>query len=128
MEPTFKNRSVLWFNRVNDKLELGDVVCFSLENHMYIKRITGAPGDYYLINDTSKLHPYDEINESYMLFDPKVMKNHPMSSSLVPSLKVKVIPKGYYFVEGDNIKTSEDSKIFGLISQNQVLGEQIGGM
>ncbi|WP_071879677.1 signal peptidase I, partial [Enterococcus pallens] len=38
------------------------------------------------------------------------------------SISNEPIPGGYYFVLGDNRTISKDSRIFGLVSEKQILG------
>lgn len=122
MEPTLKHKSVAFFEKKINQLETGDIIIFHHEGKSYIKRITGIPGEEYLILDTSGINKMDELSVTYTMF-PKDTLKFSSKDDLSPMIEIKTIPENFYFVEGDNFKNSEDSKIFGLISREQIFGK-----
>src|SRR5947209_19111926 len=76
-----------------------------------IKRVIGLPGDTVEGRDGQILIDGRVLNESY------TAKNSPMSD--FPATK---IPKGHYFVMGDNRGNSKDSRAFGPIAKSLIVG------
>ncbi|MEB3244887.1 MAG: signal peptidase I [Vampirovibrionales bacterium] len=88
----------------------------------YIKRLIGKPGDTLnvkpndgvYINDEKLKEPYTaELAESCTLVRP------------VPLCGPVKIPQGYYFMMGDNRNYSADSRFWGLVPQDRVIGRAV---
>lgn len=109
----------------------GDIVVFSQsglsqfgqqDTKQLIKRVIGLPGDHLVLKDGfytiyNKTHPHG--------FDPdKTLpygKNIPTTTGNVDI----TLGKGQIFVSGDNRPDSLDSRAFGPINANQVIGKLI---
>lgn len=93
----------------------GEVVVLhrnEVRNREFIKRIIGGPGDtveikqgMVYINGRLQREPY--------------LENRDYSDSL-PATRV---PEGKFFVMGDNRPTSQDSRDWGTIGENQIIGK-----
>lgn len=124
MEPTFTNGNYIFTSKVTYKMrqpKQGDIVVFhSIRNPdiEYIKRIIALPGDTVLIqnqevfvNGTQLIEPY--ISEKTTL----------IPGSYVQENVALTIPEGHYFVMGDNRPRSSDSREFGPITLDSIVGQ-----
>jgi signal peptidase I len=89
----------------------------------FIKRVIGVPGDVVSPG------PHNEVLvDGNPLLEPKVcgkpVRSDPSDSGSLPFEAVK-IPEGFFFVVGDNLSNSYDSRSFGLIALNQVKGKAL---
>jgi signal peptidase I len=88
-----------------------DIVVFHAEDDLLVKRIIGLPGDKVNIL-WGKVYVNDQpLSETYLLEEP-IVEN---------PLQVQV-PEGQLFVLGDNRNNSDDSRDFGPINLDTVLG------
>lgn len=125
MFPTFKNGEFVFTNLLSQRFgpfQRGDVIVFKAppsQDKDYIKRIIGLPGDTIKIQNGSVYLNGKKLNESAYL-----------SSSVVTGARgfahegedVKVSPQNY-FVMGDNRVYSSDSRDWGLVSFDKVIGK-----
>jgi signal peptidase I len=125
MEPTSVNgRSMLQALQPDDKVmvnkviyhfqspERGEVVVFHTEDGKdLIKRVIGVPGDTV------------EAKEGKVFVNGKPLPEPYLGKDVVtgdfPPVKV---PNGKYFVLGDNRSESADSRILGLVSEEDIIG------
>lgn len=129
MMPTLQNGNLLMVNKLGfnmGHIQRFDIVVFhSDKNENYVKRVIGLPGD--------KLEYIDDIlyiNE-IAIEEPFLApyKNKVMGGNLTGDFTLeeitghKVVPPGNIFVIGDNRLGSWDSRHFGLINIEQVVGE-----
>ena len=105
-------------------LKLGDVVVFNAPpatqntDKDYIKRVIGVPGDTVALKDGNVYLNEKLLDESaYLKSDVKTYG----SAFLKDGDKVKV-PQGQYFVMGDNRMYSSDSREWGFITRDEVVG------
>lgn len=96
----------------------GDIVMFNApdkEKTIYIKRIIGLPGDTIKIED-NKLYINGE------LYEEDYIKNgwHNMTGTY--TFKV---PKGEYFMMGDNRDHSNDSRAWGSVKKDEIIAKAI---
>lgn len=96
----------------------GDIVVFlpsNGENKDYIKRVIAVGGQRIKIKDGLVYVNGRPLKEDYL--DPGYFDSGSMEEILVP--------KGYVFVMGDNRPNSLDSRIFGPIKKDQIIGKAV---
>lgn len=124
MEPTFHNFHYLIIDRLSYDLgepERGDVIVFDLPQNTsraLIKRVIGIPGDTVTIRDnvitiTNASHP-----EGLVLDEPYL---DPANLGGVANFEVSLEPD-QYFVLGDNRKVSADSRMWGVLPREDIVG------
>ena len=77
-----------------------------------VKRVIGCEGDRIEIIDGELYLNNDLIKYEYYIFDEEYNASY-------------IIGKNQYFVLGDNISVSEDSRSFGLINESYIIGKVI---
>lgn len=126
MSPNFENGEYLVVDEFSYKFkdpQRGDVVIFrypEVPSKFFIKRIVGLPNEIIEINKNN-LYVYNKnypsgilINENYI--DPSL--NNP---SATINMKVQLDEKEY-FVLGDNRPVSSDSRSWGALPANLIVG------
>ena len=99
-------------------LHRGDVVVLTsrIRSEDLIKRVIGLPGDTVEVRCAAtgrNCHTYvnnKELDEKYI--------NEPMSTPFA----AMTVPQGEYFVMGDNRNNSFDSRYFGAVKLNDIVG------
>ncbi len=126
MDPTFSTGQFLIVDRLTYRFEnpnRGDVIVFEYPNDpsvYYIKRIIGLPGETVSIKKgkvtiTNESSPAGfELDESYI----------DAAHSSVDTLTVN-LGKNEYFVMGDNRSQSSDSRVWGPLNENFIVGRPI---
>lgn len=99
-----------------------DVIVFKApmnEDYDYIKRIIGLPGDTVIIKDGSVYINGKKDDESgYLDTRVKTMPGRASTEGLMIT-----VPSGNYFVMGDNRNNSSDSRDFGPVPQQNIVGK-----
>ena len=115
MEPTLYDQDILLLVKSN-KYETGDLVSFSWQNKLLIKRIIGMPGDIIDISDDGVVSVNGE-----KLDEPYVDELALGESDLEYPYQV---PENRYFVLGDHRSVSIDSRssTIGCIEKSQIVG------
>ena len=120
MEPTFMENQFLIVSRVNyllGQLEQGDVIVFHYPGNPdddYIKRVIGLPRDVVEIRDTLVYVNGQQLNEPYINETCRPAQCQDRTWELSDD---------EYFVMGDNRNRSSDSREFGPIQQQYIVGE-----
>ncbi len=94
----------------------GDIVVFrSVEGggEDLIKRVVGVPGDEISVRGGRLFVNGEPQGEPY------VNKRFPDRSTFAPT----TVPKGHYFMMGDNRANSRDSRFFGAVPKKNIEGE-----
>ena len=91
----------------------GDVIIFRFprdESRDFVKRVVGIPGDTVEITRGQPLVNGQPLDEPYI--------KHRDSRTLSPV----VVPSGHYYVLGDNRRSSDDSRNWGTVPLENVIG------
>ncbi len=101
-----------------------DVVVFEYpkdESIDFIKRVIGLPGDKVQIVNKQVYVDGKALKEPYAYHgDPEVL---PANESPRDNFGPIVVPKGDYFMMGDNRDFSNDSRFWGFVKRDLILGQ-----
>ena len=112
MMPTLKNDAVVFINKKYNSIEKGDIVVAEKNDVTIIKRVVAVENDNVIIID-GELYVNGEKNDSY--------ENISYSGLAAVEITLK---EGEYFVLGNNINHSIDSKYkeIGLLTDSNIIG------
>ncbi|WKA53223.1 signal peptidase I [Planococcus shixiaomingii] len=130
MNPTLKNGNRMLVNKIGytiGKPDRNDIVVFhTTQGKDYIKRVIGVPGDHIAyendqlyINGKAQDEPYLSSIKKQQSFVGGTLTE---DFTLEQLTEMEVIPEGYVFVLGDNRRKSTDSRIFGLVPLDEMIG------
>lgn len=128
MYPTLYDKDQLWVEKITPvlgNLEHGDIITFSVHdpimgpmgNEDLVKRIIAMPGDHL------------EIKEDGVYLNGQLLEEDYLMDGMITYMSDKheyndiYLEDGLYFVMGDNRINSRDSRSFGPIHEDDVIGE-----
>lgn len=126
MDPTFHDGQYIITSKIAyrlDKPKLGDVVVFKSTqdiDYEFIKRIIAVPGDRVKIKDGVVFVNGNPLTEYYTQ-----SPTNPFSNGFIREDEEISIPQGAYFVLGDNRIRSSDSRDWGFVPYNAIVGKVI---
>lgn len=128
MMPTLEDGNLLIINKIEyniTNLERFDVIVFHAnDKDDYVKRVIGLPGDHIEYkNDILYVNGKKVLEPFLASYKEKITGKLTKDFTLKKLINQQTIPKGYIFVMGDNRNGSYDSRHFGLISLDQVVGK-----
>lgn len=126
----------------------GDVMVFipPHDPNYYIKRVIGLPGDHIRYENKTVYINGEPLDQEYVDFindrRPPVVYSlesvggitHDIYMSPTPSYirpdnwlwpEGRVIPEGHYFMMGDNRDNSSDSRVWGPVSEDKIVGKAV---
>lgn len=125
MENTFHNGEYLIVDQVTYHLhnpERGDVVIFRYPkdpSKFFIKRIIGVPGDTVSIEGSTVTITNEENPNGFVL-------NEPYIKSMKPNVTmIEKLGDREYFVMGDNRDESSDSRVWGVLQEERIVGRAL---
>lgn len=126
MNPTLASGRIYFMDQGyfrTQPIRRGEIVVFKHNKLSYIKRVLAAPGDtvYLLRHHGSE---QDELVQDWQL--PRVRRavsQLPWSRGM--QLVSKRVPAGFYYVVGDNMAESQDSRVFGAIPEEAIQGRML---
>jgi signal peptidase I len=116
MEPTLFKGDYVVVNKLSYKIgspERGDIVVFRYPpspDEQYIKRVVGLPGDRIHISDGEVFVNDDLLIEPYLGVSTKSGGDW-------------VVPEDSLFVMGDNRNNSSDSRVWGMVPFDNLVGK-----
>jgi signal peptidase I len=122
MKETFHNGEYLIVDQISYHLnspERGDVVVFRYPkdpSKFFIKRIIGVPGDTITVEGSS-VSIVNEANPGGFTL------NEPYIKSMKPNVTItEELGEREYFVMGDNRDESSDSRVWGVLQEERIIG------
>ena len=128
-------------------LQRGDIIVFKYpyqDHPHFVKRVIGLPGDHLKIVDQQVYVNGQALNEPYVVHDPSSGYGDPLNYNFPPvgnqmylsSLQPEwardirkyiqgdelVVPAGKYFAMGDNRDRSLDSRYWGFVDRDAIMG------
>ncbi|MEX1248680.1 MAG: signal peptidase I [Anaerolineales bacterium] len=119
MDPNFHDGDYVVVNRLAYKLgeiQRGDVIVFPYPlnpEEDYIKRVIGLPGDRLAIYGGVLYINGQAITEPYI------------SRAAASDMEERVVPDGHVFLLGDNRNASSDSRTWGPLPIEDILGKAV---
>lgn len=127
MDPTFEDGHYIIVDQLTyrfEEPERGDVIIFKYPNDpskFFIKRILGLPGETVVIENGQLLIANSPTStEGYVLPEPFVVDGN----KTIESVR-RVLEGDEYFVMGDNRRASSDSRVWGPLSEDLIIGRAI---
>ncbi len=124
MEPTFNDLHYLIVDRITydfDTPQRGDVVVFDLPQNTsraLIKRVIGLPGETVVLSGAEVSILNDAQPEGFVLEEPYLSPDNIGGAS---DMRV-TLGEDQYFVLGDNRKVSADSRVWGTLPREDIVG------
>ena len=122
MDNTFENGQYLIVDQLSYYLHepaRGDVVIFRYPrdpSKFFIKRVIGLPGDTLTIEESNVTITNEANPDGYVLDEPYV------NSMEVAAPRTEVMGPREYFVMGDNRDQSSDSRVWGVLQEERIIG------
>ena len=120
MSQTLNSQDIVLLSRSHYRffdMKRFDIIAFEYEDTKYlIKRVIGLPGDKVEYRNNN-LYINNKIVEE------EFITNQQTKDFSLITLGYETIPKGKYLVLGDNRENSLDSRNFGLIDEEDILGK-----
>lgn len=115
MMPTLYNKDILLLTKSNRNIKRFDIIVINYGDERLVKRVIGLPGEHikYVNN---QLYVNGELVEEPFFTTP-------ISNFDIKSLGYNVVPEHHYLVLGDNRMESKDSRYFGTISIDDIVGK-----
>ena len=119
MQPTLDQGAYVLVNKLVylfsfDLPDHGDVIVFRYpgdESRDFVKRVIGIPGDTL------------EIKRGQVILNGRLLKEHYVSNLGNSSESLLTVPKGGYYVLGDNRSVSNDSRNWGPVYRENIIGK-----
>lgn len=128
MQPTYEEGRLLSINKLGlyfHSLKRFDIVVFHLQDNdeIYVKRVIGLPGDEIQYKDDQLYVNGKAISEPFLPEKTGAQGTKQTGNFTLEEITNKTkIPKGFIFVIGDNRIQSRDSRHFGLVKIDDVIG------
>ncbi|HSR89485.1 MAG TPA: signal peptidase I [Candidatus Udaeobacter sp.] len=123
MEPNFFDKEYLIIDELTYRFrpaQRGEVIVFKYPENpkeYFLKRIIGLPGERIKVSD-GQITIYNQAHPEGMVLDEPYLPK----DLLTVGEKITTISENQYFVLGDNRPNSFDSRRFGAIDKNLVVG------
>lgn len=127
MVPTLHDDDRLILNKV-DSVNRFDIVVFHAPDDsekQYIKRVIGIPGDTVEVQDEVLYVNGEVVPEEYLqpeLFNLSESESFTEDFNLAILTGMTEVPEGQYFLLGDNRQNSKDSRYFGFVEEEAIVG------
>jgi len=114
MYPTYKSGQIVLAKKTKYFKKSDVVVALSDDRSLIVKRILYTPEEYYYYVMKKEGYYKLVIDNSYR----SIVKTKNIDDAYMMELKV---PKNHYYLIGDNLDNSDDSRRFGTLEENEIL-------
>ena len=115
MKTTLFDREILLLTKGNRNIKRFDIIVLKFDGERLVKRVVGLPGEH-LKYVNNQLYVNDNLIEDSF-------SNSITISFDIKELGYEVIPDNHYFVLGDNRSESKDSRFFGMVDIDDIVGK-----
>lgn len=91
----------------------------------YIKRIIGVPGDHLQIKQNQKTKQYELFINGKHVDEPYILNGYIPPCNNEKMYCDIIIPEKSYFMMGDNRNNSFDSRYWGVLPENRIIGRAV---
>lgn len=127
MEPNFYDHEYLIIDELSYRLSLpnrGDIVVFRYPkdpDQYFIKRIVGLPGERVIIKDGA-VFIADQVGQEPVRVDEAYLPAGVVTELAIRGYGDVILGDDEYFLLGDNRQQSLDSRVFGPVSKDFIIG------
>lgn len=120
MEPTLQVGDRIIVSKISYRFtepHRGDIMVFKYPldpERDFVKRVIGIGGDVVLMQNNKLYINGDQVNEEYLPANMTYDDFGPLE-----------IAEGHYFMVGDNRNNSDDSRNWGLVSEDKIVGKAV---
>lgn len=121
MQPTFRDGQLVWMDRQHYRfhnVREDDIVIFRHDREFYIKRVYATAGEIVEVLRSDD----GATNLAESMGPPERLRSLLRQNPHVGSVEAVRVPPKCVFVVGDNLNNSLDSRDFGPISANDIVG------
>lgn len=127
-----------------DSLQRGDIIVFRYPidiKQTFVKRVVGIPGDHLRLVDKQLILNGKVAHEPYVYHSTDYIDAYRDNFPGEPNVRVSgpaldmlqnhvqngdiVVPAGYYFAMGDNRDSSLDSRYWGFVPRDNIIGKPL---
>lgn len=114
MSPTYNNNDIIIENKIISNIKRNDIIVIKKNNLKIVKRVVGCPNDKIIVRE-GFIYINDIKYNNLYINDPGILINE------------VILGKDEYFVLGDNIDNSIDSRFseIGIIKKEEIKGKII---
>lgn len=122
MEPNIASGEIVLIDTISYRLHpprRGDIIAFHHNTpapEVFIKRVIGLPGDRIRIDAGRVVRNGVVVDEPYVRYAD------------ARSFPEVTVPPGDLYVLGDNRVASDDSRFWGFVPENQIMGKALAGI
>lgn len=120
MYPTFDDGQILILNKTKKEYKRFNVVVVNYNGEKLIKRVIGLPGEHIQYKNNKLYVNGKYVKEPFLNSDVKTN-----DFDIIDLMITSFIPKDSYLVLGDNRENSTDSRVFGFVKKDEILGTTV---
>jgi signal peptidase I len=123
MVPTLQSGNLVLSERLSYMFrnpEKGDIIILKRNSSYLVKRVIAKPGDKFKISDCSVIFDINGVRFTYS--EPYLDVNCFEGGNSIRNGRIYVVPENKYLVLGDNRLESVDSRAFGFIDAQDIIG------